>query len=201
MRTTLLFAVAALPISSFAIEYTLPSDGHWYQLQSAGGGQTFCESGTTETCDVPAGTAVKLINHSLEITDQTRIQNFIIQSGPTMISTLEPSPTSSIEVIYQPATATDVFIFDHSESLSIACPANTVVIGGKCRFYGELEGQDGSNTYFPMESESYISDNALICEVQNASNSSFRFANMSAIAVCAVGTSSTLPVIEVDQYP
>jgi len=178
MRTTL-FIGLLLPVAAYAVEYILPDDG-WYQLQQRNG-VTLCQTGDIAVCDVPAGTYI-LINH----TDGSRNKNFVITDPPV---------PAGIEVFYQPGFAKDVILYDHQESMSIDCPANTVIIGGDCSAWGYLSLDSERDDFFPAESETSITDNRLVCTVLNASNSQFESVDIDGMAVCALGTATRLPPI------
>lgn len=187
---SLLLAILIAPSATFAVEYTLPSDGGWYQLQSQISGETFCESGSIETCDIASGTAVKLVNHSLRSSDPSHIQNFTIEAD----AVTSPIATG-FQVIYQPATETDVYTGGEIQTRVIPCPADTIIIGGSCLFESGY-GPSSDGTIYPMESEQSFDGNALRCTILGTGYNTQRYlATFNGTAVCAVGESTTLPVI------
>ena len=187
----LLLALTLIPATSFAVEYTLPNDGDWYQLQSQVSGETFCQTGSMETCDVASGTAVKLVNHSVGFNDPSHIQNF------TIASDVVASPISAgFQIVYQPATEAEVYTGGDIQTRVIPCPADTVIIGGSCLFESGY-GPSSDGSIYPMQSEQSFDGNALRCTILGSGYNTLRYlATFTGTAACAVASSTTLPVIE-----
>jgi len=179
--------LALISIIANADPVELPDDGDWYQLQSTGGEETFCQTGDL-TCDVPSGTEVKLINHSLPSSDPNHKIVFIVGSNDT------PAPTAGIELIYQPAVATGIDTDGGSTFLTIPCPENTVPIAANCDFH--TPGADGG--VFPLEAEKFIGEDSVTCGILGSpQNTRGEKATFQGSAICAIGTVvSTLPVID-----
>lgn len=178
----LIIASIAFCAPAVAVEINLPDDG-WYQLQSRETYRSICTSDDTK-CDVEPGIYI-LINH----TSGERNENYIISDAET---------SSALKVVYQPATAENIYTGGEIESFHVPCPENTVGIGGSCFFTAPTSPQTVDYAY-PMESETEISEHGLTCSILGESNPRRWVARMSAVAICATADISVMSSIDVSR--
>lgn len=170
----LFIALAIFSSPVLAVDYVLPDDG-WYQLQQ--NTVTVCQTGDVLPCDVEAGIYV-LINHTTGVRNES-------------LKISEQSKSPGFEIVYQPATAAQVFTGGFDRFINVPCPTGTVIVGGSCSL-------TDNNVFEPynIEAENYISatSNSLVCGIVSQISAE---ADLHAVAACAVGTATTLPTIVV----
>lgn len=157
-----LFIAAALFASAtaHATVVPIPTDG-WYQIQSADGAITYCQSGDA-VCDIPAGTPVKQINHSTG--EKTR---FTV-GGAVPDPVYAPTPVVS---------ATPVYTFEEQSAVvryvggwegqgeTFQCSVGTT-IGGEC--VANMRPGPGTDIYSPTLKR--ITAEGFYCDVPQIGN-------------------------------
>jgi len=103
-------AVLFISFNAHATEYTLPDDDGWYQLQSEDGSVIYCQTEKLETCDVPAGTIVKLINHKIAPGAPGHKTVFTIEDEEAAARVVQPKyPSLDIYLLQGAKTNTTTF--------------------------------------------------------------------------------------------
>ena len=163
---------------------TLTFDDQWWQVENAWPATGIvCSGNSGEDCTLSAG-QYKWLGSSGE--------------GRISISGATSAPlTAALEIIYQPATETEVYTGGDIQTRVIPCPADTVIIGGSCLFESGY-GPSSDGSIYPMQSEQSFDGNALRCTILGSGYNTLRYlATFTGTAACAVATSTTLPVIEI----
>lgn len=192
----ILIATALLtpPLSALAGQFTIPSDGDWYQVQNATTYVAYCEGNNGLVCEIPDGTIVKITNFSVASSHPDRSRVETIGEAPE-------TETPALELIYQRAFANDLYTGGEFEGFFVPCPEGSYAISMSCSVYAPSDAEFHDGSTYPMDVQTTFSQEGGGCVLAGDTGNGPRgFGRMDAMVVCAVSVSaSELPAIDMSR--